>query len=324
MSEIVQLDIHAAMQQPAWREYWSAEKKPSANGAFIYVPPNTVMDKPLRLPAITADTLSHLIVIGESAQVTLIDEYQNDSTRVETQIIVQAQANLTYYKIQNQSQTSQHQATTRIQQQRDSIFSHYAISLGAQFAQDYLQLHLSESGACSHLYGLYLPFSDQRIEHHLQLEHEVAHTFSQQNYKGILGDKGQAVFSGKVNVHPQAQKTSASQSNQNLLLSDNAKIDTKPELEIYADDVKCSHGATVGQIDPEALFYLRSRGIDRREAHLILVKAFAEEILDAINHPEINDELHKKIISKINNNFVFGTNNSPPLKKGGELFVPAS
>lgn len=312
MSDIVQLDIHSAMQQPAWREYWPAEKSPFENGAFIYVPPNTVVDKPLRLPTITKDSLSHLIIIGESAQVNLVEEYQTNTTQVETHIIVQAQAKVSYYKIQNQPQDSQHQATTRIQQERDSVFSHYAISLGAQFAQDYLQLHLSESGACSHLYGLYLPFADQRIEHHLQLEHKVPHTFSQQNYKGILGDKGHAIFSGKVNVHPQAQKTSAYQTNQNLLLSDNAKIDTKPELEIYADDVKCSHGATVGQIDPEALFYLRSRGIDRREAHLMLVRAFAEEILDAINHPEINNELHKKIISKINNNFVFGTNNSPP------------
>lgn len=302
MSEIVQLDIHSAMQQPAWRAYWPAEKSPSANGAFIYVPPNTVVDKVLRLPTITADSLSHLIVIGESAQVTFIDEYQADTTCVETQIIVQPQANVSYYKIQNQFQDSQHQATTRIHQQRDSVFYHYAISLGAQFAQDYLQLQLSETGACSHLYGLYLPFANQRIEHHLQLEHEVPHTFSQQHYKGILADKGHAVFNGKVNVHAQAQKTSAYQTNQNLLLSDNAKIDTKPELEIYADDVKCSHGATVGQIDQEALFYLRSRGVEKREAHLILVKAFAEEILAHIKHPEINDDLHKKIISKINNN----------------------
>ncbi len=281
------------------------------DGVFIYLPTNTVLEQPIHLLFIaTKQQQAHLVcphnivILEANSQAIIFEEHLALDNAIYfknsvTQMDIGAQARLDYYKLQNENKQAIHIADTQIQQCRDSQVQSNSFSLGSRLARDDLQLSLNEPGADCSLQGLYVLNEQQHIDHHTRIDHHTVHGTSEECYKGILTDKATGVFNGKVVVHPQAQRTNAQQSNKNLLLSNTAEINTKPELEIYADDVKCSHGATVGQIDPESLFYLRSRGISEAEAISLLTYAFASEITNKIKHAFIAEPIRQWVTQKL-------------------------
>lgn len=282
-----------------------------SDGLFLYVPKNTRLTQPIHLLYVNtshqADVLCsprNLIIVEDQSECTVIEEHMgmdeaSHFKNVFTQIFAAAAAKLDYYKIQNENAASFHIANTHVHQQANSQVQHFSVSLGAHLARDDIKILLQEKGAETALRGLYLLSGQQHIDHHTRIDHLQSHCNSFEHYKGIVGDQGKAVFNGKVIVHPQAQKTCAHQTNQNLLLSKSAEINTKPELEIYADDVKCTHGATIGQVDDESLFYLRARGITETEALALLVAGFAGEMLEYIKQPSVFQYLEQRVMEKI-------------------------
>jgi Fe-S cluster assembly protein SufD len=187
-----------------------------------------------------------------------------------------------HYRLQQESAKGFHLSTVRTRIARDARYSSHEIALGASLGRSDVAALLEGPGADAKLRGLFTPAATQHLDNYTRIEHIAAHTTSEEEYRGIADGRGRGVFNGKVKVHPDAQKTDARQLSRNLLLSPTAEIDTKPELEIYANDVKCSHGATTGQLDATALFYLRSRGLDANQARMLLIRAFAESILETI------------------------------------------
>jgi len=201
--------------------------------------------------------------------------------------------------VQEESAKAFHISGIHVHQQRDSRFSAHAISLGSALIRNDIDIQLAAAGAHCGLTGLYLADGRQHVDIHTRIDHLQPHGTSDEFYKGILDGHGRGVFNGKVIVHPDAQKTDARQSNKNLLLSDNAEADTKPQLEIYADDVKCSHGATVGQLDADAVFYLRSRGMDEAAARRLLTHAFAAEIIEQVKVPALRAYLDNAVMARL-------------------------
>jgi Fe-S cluster assembly protein SufD len=201
-------------------------------------------------------------------------------TIIEIDVAANAQVELTV--VQRENDTALHASLTAVRLARDARFAHRVVTLGGQLVRNDLSVLLAGEGAECQLDGLYLGSGERVVDNHSLVDHAVPHCTSRQLYKGVLGGAAQGVFRGRVIVRPGAQKTNAAQSNPNLLLSDSAEIDTKPQLEIYADDVKCSHGSAIGRLDENALFYLRSRAIGEREARALLTHGFAAEILNAL------------------------------------------
>ncbi len=281
------------------------------DGALVHVPDETEVLTPIHIIYFVdknAETImSHprnLVALGRHAGATIIETYAGAQdteyfTNNHTRIVGQAGARLDYYKIQQESQNAFHIDNTRIKQQADSKIDCHALSLGGRLARCDIHVELDEPGAEINLNGLYLANNRQHVDNHTLVEHKRPHTVSNEHYRGIMNGHSRAVFNGKVIVHEQAQKTEAHQSNANLLLSGNAEVDTKPELEIYADDVKCSHGATVGRLDENMLFYLCSRAIDRDTARSLLTYAFADEVIRDIKFPEIRARLEYAIAGKL-------------------------
>ena len=264
------------------------------DGAFIQVPDNSSLPSALHLVYVSTDrgqpTVSYprtLVVVGRNAGVTIVESYVGLSgapyfTDAVAEIVVGDGANVEHYRYLMESPEAFHVGVTRVHQGQDSIFSSTSFAMGADVARNDLHVFLDAPGSSCFLRGLYLTSGTQHIDNHISIDHVKAHTTSRQYYKGILAGRSRAVYSGRVLVHKDAQKTDAHQSDKNLLLSEGAEVDTKPSLEIYADDVKCGHGATAGQVAQDALFYLRSRGLDLQTATSLLIHGFASEILDAI------------------------------------------
>lgn len=264
-------------------------------GLYLNVPNGVAIDAPIHCVYIgasdkTTSQLRNLIMVGESAQVSVIEHYI-DANDIDyfcnsvTELLAGPSAFVEHYKIVQHGDKTFHVDTLQVEQQRDSSVTLYSIALNGLLTRSDTSVELAETGAECRLYGLYLADKQQHVDHHTKIHHAKPHCRSEQSYKGILNDKARAVFNGGVLVAKQAQKTDASQQNKNLLLSRTAEINTKPELEIYADDVKCAHGATVGQLDEDAVFYLRSRGLDAEQAQDLLIHAFAEDILQQIADP---------------------------------------
>lgn len=265
-----------------------------SEGAVISVDADAQIDKTIEIIVIntgnTANLATHLrhnVILAAGAKLSLIEHYVglNDAsyfTNVVTEVDLADNAELTHYKLQQESSSAFHIATLAATQAASSQWLTNSISLGAKLARN--DIHSQLLGELSHVTmdGLYLVKDEQHIDNHTRIDHAVPNTTSQELYKGVLDDKSHAVFNGKVMVHKDAQKTDANQSNRNLLLSRGCEIDTKPEMEIYADDVKCGHGSTVGQIDPDHLFFLRARGLDELSARSLLTYAFAVEVLTRI------------------------------------------
>ena len=216
-----------------------------------------------------------------------------------TDVIVEDGANLEHIIIDDFAKNTYHVANVCVKQCKDSNFVSHNFSMGKKFARRDFNVELNQSGANCNLFVLYFVDKENHIDHHTTIEHKEANCNSNEHYKGILSGKSTGVFNGRIHVHPDAQKTDAIQKNQNLLLSDDAIIHTKPELEIYADDVKCTHGATVGQLDEKGLFYLRSRGLNRKEAQQILIRAYVNEIIENVSDEKIRSELMELILDRL-------------------------
>jgi Fe-S cluster assembly protein SufD len=245
-----------------------------------------------------------VITAGRNSRAQILETYVGigdgaNFTNTYTCIRAAAGAQLEHYKLQDEAGDAYHIGRLDAALADDSTLSSFSISLGAQLARHDLAIKLDAPGAHIDLFGLYMGQNKQHVDHHTRVDHLAPHTNSIENYRGIMDDASRGVFNGKVVVHPNAQKIDAQQSNKNLLLSDRAEVDTKPELEIYADDVACAHGATVGQLDENALFYLLSRGISEGAAQSLLTYAFAAEILDKINIAPLRQHLSEAIVGHL-------------------------
>jgi len=213
--------------------------------------------------------------------------------------VVGENAHVEHYFLEQESPKAFNISTLRIHQQRDSRSTSHSVLLGGKLVRNNVHTVLGGEGCDCLINGLYVGSDSQHMDNHMRVEHAQPHGDSRQFYKGILNDRSSAVFSGRIIVHPGAQKTDAKQTNKNLLLSEEAHVDTKPQLEIYADDVKCTHGATIGQLDEEAIFYLRARGLGIDAARSLLIHAFAGESLDRMGIPSIREYLDKLLLARL-------------------------
>lgn len=267
------------------------------SGLFIYIPENRCIAEPLVLThyqnqAQQSVYIRHLILAEEGSRATIIEEYCGEDTKsyftsAITEVSAAATSHLVHYKIQREGKAAHHIAHLAVNQAAGSQFESHVFSFGGKLVRSDITFNLLEPKAHCSMNGVYAPSHGQHMDHHTTVNHMVPNCTSVQDYKGILNDQSRAVFNGKVIVAKDAQQTDAKQQNKNLLLSSNAEIDTKPQLEIYANDVTCTHGATVGQLDEEALFYLATRGIEPSEATQYLVRAFAMTNLQAVQDEKL-------------------------------------
>jgi Fe-S cluster assembly protein SufD len=241
-----------------------------------------------------------LIVVAPGAQCTIVETYKGTGhyfTNAVTEIVAGDGAVIDHYKIERESPEAFHIATMQVSLGRSANFTTHNISLGGALVRNDIGATLSE-GAEATVNGLYLVNGTQHVDNHTVIDHAKPHGSSHELYKGILDGHSSAVFNGRIIVRKDAQKTDSKQTNKNLVLSDDAVIDTKPELQIFADDVRCTHGATIGQLDAESLFYLQSRGIGKAQARSLLTQAFAQDIIDRIKIPELRNQLEKVLSEK--------------------------
>ena len=281
------------------------------DGGFVHVPANTVASEPVRIDfnAVSERTTHprNLIIVGDNSQVQIIEKYTGAGryfTNAVTEIIVGENSIVEHVKLGEESPESFHVSTIQVHLSRDSNFKSHNISLGGLLVRNDVNAVLS-TGCESTLNGLYLLNDKQHVDNHTALDHAAPHAASHELYKGILDGTASAVFNGKIFVRKDAQKTDAKQTNKNLVLSEDATINTKPELQILADDVRCTHGATVGQLDEESLFYLRTRGLSKTEARDLLIYAFARDVIDRIGIPEIREHLEKALFTALVNSRKF-------------------
>src|ERR1051325_1380296 len=286
-----------------------------SSGAFLFIPKGVRADSPIHLLFLSTTTTAQaedalvsfprvLLVAGEGSEATIIESYASLAegvhlTNAVVEIVLLDNARLEYYKVQRESQQAFHIATTTVDMGRSSSFDSTAITMGASIARQDIAVTLDAEGAECWVDGLYIVGAGQHADTHSLIDHRKPHCISHQLYKGILDGKSRAVFNGKVFVHEGAQKTDAMQKNKNLLLSDEARVDTKPQLEIFADDVKCAHGATVGQLEEEELFYLVSRGLSPLLARNLLTYGFAEEVITKINVESIRTQLDEAVLNRL-------------------------
>jgi Fe-S cluster assembly protein SufD len=264
-----------------------------ADGATIDLAAGCSVDEPIHLLFITtnADHAVHprnIIRAGAGSRAEIVEHYvgPNDAayfTNAVTHIQADTSAEIIHTKLQQESLRGYHIADIRAEQGQDSRFTSQSFALGGLLSRNEITTRLDAEGCEATLIGLYMATGRQHMDHHTRIDHVRPRGTSREFYKGVLDGASRAVFNGKVIVHADAQRTDAQQSNRNLLLSDHAEVDTKPQLEIYADDVKCSHGATVGQLDAEQIYYLRSRGVDDASARALLTFAFAEDVATRVS-----------------------------------------
>ena len=278
-----------------------------ADGAFIELAQDAVVDQPIHLLFISGgEGVSHprnLIVAGRHSRSAVIESYVSlrDSTyftNAVTEIAAGEGAHIDHYKLQREGATAFHVGTVQVRQERDSQLHSFSFAVGGALARTNVYTSLAGDAATCTLNGLYLTDGTQHIDNQTSIEHIAPNCPSHEVYKGVLDGRSHGVFNGKVYVHPEAQKTDGKQSNNNLLLSPSARVDTKPQLEIFADDVKCTHGATVGRLDEMAMFYLNSRGIGRETARTLLTYAFAADVLETIELEPLKKELEKMVLAR--------------------------
>lgn len=284
------------------------------HGVLVEVKDNIVASKPIVIHHIT-DARTGVIVtasrnsiqLGKSSQVSIIEKYDsvggvNFSTSV-NEITVAENAGLTYTLIQNDAGQRIQFNQTNIHQQRNSRVDCFTLSLSGKLIRNNLNLIIDGEGVDSHMNGLYLLTGETLADNHTVVDHRKPHSQSNELYKGVMDGNSRGVFNGKIYVRPDAQKTNAFQSNRNILLSDKATVNTKPQLEIWADDVKCSHGCTSGQLDEEALFYLQSRGINKDSARALLLYAYAGEVIDKISNEPLRTYIDSLVSERLHKNF---------------------
>nr|VFK13932.1 MAG: Iron-regulated ABC transporter permease protein SufD [Candidatus Kentron sp. LPFa]VFK30101.1 MAG: Iron-regulated ABC transporter permease protein SufD [Candidatus Kentron sp. LPFa] len=284
-----------------------------SDGAFIHLAPGAVMDIPIHLLFLSTlpdeKIITHprvLIIAEENSAVQVIEHFAsapgaNCFTNAVTEISLGANASVKHCKIQDEAESVLHVAMLQAHQARDSHFASHSVSVGGRLARNDINAVIGAEGGECLLDGLYMAAGRQHMDYHTRIEHVAPHGASRERYKGVLAGKAHGVFNGNVHVHPDAQHTDARQRNENLLLSPDAQVDTEPQLDIFADDVQCAHGATVGQIDNNMLFYLRARGIPADMALNLLTYGFIDEILDLAPIEAIKQKLRRIVLAKLPN-----------------------
>jgi len=280
-------------------------------GAYIYIPKNKMPKKPIQILHLATGNEAalmlqprNLVVVEDNAEVQIIERHQSLTenevfTNSVTEIYAGKDAIVDYYKVQNDAPTASLVDNTYISQKDNSVVRVHTFSFGGKLIRNNLNFYQNGERIDSTLKGVTILGDKQHVDHHTLVHHRQPNCESHQDYKGIFGDSSTGVFNGKIIVDKIAQKTDAFQQNNNILLSDRATINSKPQLEIFADDVKCSHGCTIGQLDEEALFYLRSRGIPKKEATALLMYAFANNVLASVRIPELKARINKIIANKL-------------------------
>lgn len=283
----------------------------TTEGAFINIPKSKVVDKPIELIYFSTSPDKalftqprNLIIVGENAHVQILERHQNLSkaiilTNSVTELIAQKRAIVDYYKVQNDTQTSSLVDNTYIHQKQESRVSVHTFSFGGKITRNNLNFYQHGERIDSTLKGITIIGDKQHVDHYTLVEHIGANCESHQNYKGVFKEQSSSSFNGKIYVHAEAQKTDAFQKNNNILLSDKATLNTKPQLEIFADDVKCSHGCTIGQLNSDALFYMQQRGIPKKEAKALLMYAFTDEVMASIKIPDLKKRISSIIAQKL-------------------------
>jgi Fe-S cluster assembly protein SufD len=276
-----------------------------ADGACLRLAPGTELAMPLQLLFVTAGANlavqpRNLIVAGAGSRATIVEHHVGLDGRAYlanalTRIVAGPGACIEHVKLQQESMAAWHIAGVRARQAADSHFTSGSIALGGALARVGIDVSLEAEGAGCELAGLYVADGRQHMDHHTRVDHRKPGASSREHYRGVMAGESRAVFNGKVIVHADAQRSDAFQANHNLLLSDTAEVDTKPELEIYADDVKCGHGATVGQLDDDQIFYLRARGIDESSARALLTLAFARDSIDRIRTASLRRRIERLV-----------------------------
>ncbi|MDA9892408.1 Fe-S cluster assembly protein SufD [Flavobacteriaceae bacterium] len=280
-------------------------------GAYIYIPKSVVAEKPIEIIHFSTGKEKavwlqprNLIVVDQNAQVQIIERHQSLKehpvvTNCVTEIYVHQDAFMDYYKLQNDLETASLIDNTYIVQEKNSHASVHTFSLGGKLIRNNLNYYHKGEHILSTLKGVTILKGKQHVDHATLVHHAQPNCESHQDYKGIFSERSEGVFNGQILVDKIAQKTNAFQQNNNILLDDKATCNTKPQLEIFADDVKCSHGCTIGQLDEEALFYLRSRGIPKKEAKALLTYAFANNVLESVQLPSLKKRINNQIANKL-------------------------
>jgi Fe-S cluster assembly protein SufD len=307
----------ALLRDPAALETWLADSRGHsamaalnaafmADGALVIVPAAVELAEPIHLVFLgaTASTVQprNLIVVGEHSKCTLIEHYAGSAptfTNALTQAFLARDADVEYCKLQDEGERALHVGGTHVAQAQGSRFAGHSVSLGASLARHDVTAIFDGERCTATLDGLYLAGGRQHVDHHTRIDHAQPHGTSREHFRGILDGRSRGVFNGRIVVHPGAQQSDAWLTSRNLLLSADAEADTKPQLEIYADDVKCAHGATVGQLDENELFYLRSRGFDAAAARSVLTWAFARSALDAIRLAPLRAHLERACLDRL-------------------------
>jgi Fe-S cluster assembly protein SufD len=281
-------------------------------GGYINIPKNKIVEKPIEILNFSTGTEAalmlqprNLIIVGENAQVQIIERHQSLNqnpvlTNSVTEIFADKNAIVDYYKIQNDIETANLIDNTYVSQQQQSTVSVNTYSFGGNLTRNNLNFHHFGEGITSNLNGITIIAGQQHVDHYTLVHHAQPNCESHQDYKGIFNEKSTGVFNGKIFVEKEAQKTNAFQKSNNILLSDKATINAKPQLEIFADDVKCSHGCTIGQLDDTAMFYMQQRGIPQKEAKALLMYAFSNSVIQKIKIPELKNRITKIIATKLN------------------------
>ena len=286
-------------------------------GAYIYIPKNVEVEKPIQIINFTTGSEAativqprNLIVVEDNAHVQIIERHQSLTSNavlsnVVTEIFAGRNATIDYYKIQNDEVNASLVDNTFIDQKSNSVVSMHTFSFGGNITRNNLNFYQNGEHIDSILKGISIIEGKQHVDHHTLVHHIEPNCESHQDYKGIFNDRSTGVFNGKVIVNKEAQKTNAYQQNNNVLISDKATINAKPQLEIFADDVKCSHGCTIGQLDNDALFYMQQRGIPIKEGKALLMYAFANTVLESVKIPEVKSRITKLIADKLGINIGF-------------------
>lgn len=289
----------------------------SQEGAYIHIPKNKLVEKPIQIIHFSTGNETaimhqprNLIVVNENSHVQIIERHQSLTnnpvlTNSVTEIFANKRAIVDYYKIQNDNENASLIDNTFINQKQESHCSVHTFSFGGKLTRNNLNFYQNGERIDSTLKGVTIIGNKQHVDHNTLVHHIEPNCESHQDYKGVFNDNATGVFNGKVLVNKEAQKTNAFQANNNILVSDKASINTKPQLEIFADDVKCSHGCTIGQLDESALFYMQSRGIPKKEAKALLMYAFSNNVLSSVKIPEIKQRINKIIATKLGVNIGF-------------------
>ncbi|WP_438766645.1 Fe-S cluster assembly protein SufD [Kushneria sp. TE3] len=321
LSQALENDQHAVSEQFGritdidFSAFTALNTALTGEGAVVTIGKGQAVETPIYLLFISrnnaAPVMSHpriLVRCGSESEATLIEHYAGEQgaanlTNVVTEIDMLPASRLSHYKLQEASQSEYHVASLQVDQKRDTNFTSHNLNLGGAVVRNDLISDLNDENATVDLLGLFFGQDRQHIDNHTKVNHNAPRTYSNENYKGILDGRARGVFNGRVYIKRDAQQVLGYQNNANLLLSDRAEIDTKPELEIYADDVQCSHGTTTGQLDENAIFALRARGIDEQMARGLLTLAFANEVMERIRHSVLTDRVERAVAGKLPDRF---------------------